>query len=318
MALESQAARTRRAVLVGGLGALAATLASALGRPGIVRAGSDGDVVLGNSNFTTLDTNITNTASGTVVQAATSTVGIAGTANNLGSTGVVGADLATTSGNIGVHGTSTAGIGVKGESSTGPGVLGSSSVTGVSGTSVDGTGVYGSSGSSSGVGAYSNATAAAAARAWSGGNSTGVLGYSGDSLPAAPAKIGVYGEANQDSAARGVMGKSTVGQGVRGEATSGAGLSGSAGMYGYALRTTGRLRFDKVSGVATIAAGQTASSPASTGSDITASSYVLLSPQSDPGTRRFWATLNFTGNSVTIHTNTTSGSSIAIAWLLIR
>jgi hypothetical protein len=52
------------------------------------------------------------------------------------------------------------------------------------------------------------------------GNSTGVQGYSGGALPAAKAKTGVHGYANQDSSATGVWGESPVGIGVRGVSSS--------------------------------------------------------------------------------------------------
>ena len=101
---------------------------------------------------------------------------------------------------------------------------------------------------------------------------------------------------------------SPAGVAVYGRATNAA---------GYALKTSGRLRFDKVSGVATIGAGKKASPVIATGTDVTASSYVLLTPQKDPGSRRFWAVLNATSNTVTIKTNATAASSIRIAWLLV-
>ena len=55
----------------------------------------------------------------------------------------------------------------------------------------------------------------------------------------------------------------------------------------------------------------------SPGTDVTASSYVLLTPQDDPGTRRFWAKLDTAANTVTIRLSASDVSVIAIAWLLI-
>ena len=54
--------RSRRAILAGALGAVAASVAHALGRPAAVRAGVDGDVVLGASNSTMSLPARTNTA----------------------------------------------------------------------------------------------------------------------------------------------------------------------------------------------------------------------------------------------------------------
>jgi hypothetical protein len=233
---------SRRALLAGALGGLGALAASAIGRASPVRAGSDGDVVLGVNNFATGRTYVVNQTndqialggeaygSGTGVYgisagtgvwgistgSGATNYGVGGSANG-GGTGVYGL---STSGK-GVYGLSTSGQGVYGESSSSFGVVGTSPSGGVSGTSTNGTGVYGSSGISVGVRAYSNATSAPAAQSWSAGNSTGVLGYSGDSPPAALANTGVYGVATQDSTARGVIGETTSGHGVHGTATTG-------------------------------------------------------------------------------------------------
>ncbi len=94
----------------------------------------------------------------------------------------------------------------------------------------------------SGVSGYSTATDRAATSSMSAGNSTAVLGYSGNSsVPAAAAKTGVFGYAAQDSNARGVLGKTTTGQGVRGEATSGYGTRGvvTSGVAASGYATTG-------------------------------------------------------------------------------
>ena len=91
---------------------------------------------------------------------------------------------------------------------------------------------------------------------------SGIVGYSGSgSAPAGPAKTGVYGEATQDAAARGVSGFSLAGQGVHGDATTGSGVAGVAitgdGVLGQV--TTGR----GVHGVAT--GGQGVAGEATTG-----------------------------------------------------
>jgi len=254
MAFDTTAPRTRRAVLAASLGGLAATVASALGRPDIARAGSDGDVILGVQTQTTSGTTgIKNTISNAVFYAADSTgVGVQGSGS---SSGVYGSSVD----GYGVHGNASTSAAVYGESTTGPGVVGTGG-TGVSGTSPTGYGVLGSSGGNAAVGGYSNATNAPAARFWSPGNSTGVLGFSGDTPPAAPAKTGIYGEAHQDYGSRGVYGKTTLGQAVRGEATGGIGGFFTA-TKGIALKTTGKVALNR--------SGQ-ASVPASAGSvDVT-------------------------------------------------
>src|SRR3954447_22563714 len=54
--------RSRRALLLGGLGAGVAALAASLGRPSLVDAGSDGDVLLGGVNLAGGVTRIENIA----------------------------------------------------------------------------------------------------------------------------------------------------------------------------------------------------------------------------------------------------------------
>ena len=92
---------------------------------------------------------------------------------------------------------------------------------GVEGVSVDDVGVVGSSDTYIGVYGYSFATAQPGLAGEAAGNSTGVLGFSGDPLPAAKPKTGMYGYANQDTTANGVFGESPLGVGVRGKTSSG-------------------------------------------------------------------------------------------------
>ena len=113
------------------------------------------------------------------------------------------------------------------------------------------------------------------------GNSTVSSGKSGPGTPAAAARTGVFGYAAQDTTATGVRGESTTGRGVDGCATTGIGRPGpprpamapgrrrdrdrqlllTGGLKsGTALRTVGRVRFDKSVGIATIASA-TAASP---------------------------------------------------------
>jgi len=61
MAGDSTVPRTRRTLLAAALGAGAATIASAIRTPAIVRAGVDGDVVLGGDNTASNRTVVTNT-----------------------------------------------------------------------------------------------------------------------------------------------------------------------------------------------------------------------------------------------------------------
>lgn len=355
MSVPVDAPRTRRALLTAGIGAVAASVVTAVGRPRpVAAAGNDGEtlVVGGFYDDVQSQTTIANQANNEIVLWVASNAGGAGGSG----TAVVG----YSADGVGVHGLSTDGIGVKAESSTDAALLATStSGTGVAASSASAPGVNAFSGAHWAVRGRSNSTAFAAVQGEAHGYATGVLGYSGHSetTPASlaevgvyghtsvsasgrgvvgssvagtgvhgfsgstaspPPKVGVYGFASQDGTSRGVVGRSTSGQGVRGEVTTGAALYGSASSKsGFALKTSGRLSLGKVSGVATIAAGATASAAIPTGVAIATTAYVVVSPQSDPGTRRFWATKDTTADTVTVRTNTTSASAIKVAWLLI-
>jgi hypothetical protein len=353
--------RSRRALMGAGLGALAATVASALGRPQPAQA-THGDVHLGAANTASSPTKITNnytgvgltvdrtgiwgeSLSGIGVRASGSTgavgrgtfgagvngvstlggPGIHGVSEN-NATGVLGfsgsasgpwskdktgvyGEAVQDSNSRGVWGRSNAGRGIFGEATTGLGVVGSSSSSvGVRGLSTSGLGMF----------ATSAATNEAALLARSNGNSTGVLGLSGDQLTdpvAAKANTGVYGQATKGSGSRGVWGRSNSGRGVFGEAKSGAGVYGQA-TTGYAIRGNGRVRLDKVSGVATIPAGAT-SVVVSPGVNVIDSSFVLLTPMANIGSRALWFTKNVSADTITIRLSSSRDSSTKIAWLLL-
>jgi hypothetical protein len=61
MAIDTTSPRSRRTLLAATVGGLAGLVVHGLGRPETVRAGSDGDVVLGDVNTSTTTTSITNT-----------------------------------------------------------------------------------------------------------------------------------------------------------------------------------------------------------------------------------------------------------------
>jgi hypothetical protein len=114
---------------------------------------------------------------------------------------------------------------------------------------------------------------------------------------------------------RGVLGISTSGQGVRGEATTGTG-GAFASSTGYALSTAGRIRFTKVSGIATIWAGAT-SKTEHPGVDVVTASFVLLTPRSNLGSRGLWYTIDTAANTITIRISSALGSNVSIGWLLL-
>jgi hypothetical protein len=296
----------------------------------VVRAGSDGDVVLGGINRTDTITTIASTASfGLWANGDETGVRGQGRASGVYGVGTSGFGVdGVSSTSPGVHGRSTSAAGVYGESDSGSGVVGTGPSNGVSGTSTNGSGVSGSSGSGIGVLAYSNATSKPAGRSWSAGDSTGLQGHSGaDSPPAAPAKTGVFGYAAQDSSASGVFGQSTAGRGVFGQATTGQGVRGyattgsalygstSSAKSGYALRTVGRVRFEKSTGIATVAAGSNHVT-VTPGIDVTTSSAVVATLQGSAGgkTTVHRVSVSTTADTFTIYLTANATASVKVAW----
>ena len=274
MAIETTTPRSRRAILAAALGAGAATIASALGRPLAVKATSE-PVVVGGSYLTDMTTKIealdaggsgTNAfwgsshggvglygtgISGTGVQGGSdSGFGVAGNSNTAEgvfgnsntATGVYGSSTSgdgvygvSTSGD-GVYGTSSSATGVHGKSTSGDGIGGlSNSGIGVHGTSNSGYGVFGESSSDIAVFGQGGAATLPAILGESGGSSTGVQGFSG-----------AFGASPVPPPKTGVYGyaaQDAAATGVRGQSTVGRGLFASAtsgtGAYGYATSGIG-------------------------------------------------------------------------------
>ena len=186
MAVDTVSPRSRRAILAATLGGVAGTILARLGGPESASATNGGAIILGNSPVAPLDGTGTNEASLT--------------------TGIY-----TTTG-IGFVATSPFGVGVFGNSQSNVGTYGQSTSN---------VGVYGNSTSSVGVYGQSGATDSAGVAGRSFGDSTGVQGTSGATLPTAKAKTGVFGYASQDSASRGVYGESPAGHGIHGKSSTG-------------------------------------------------------------------------------------------------
>jgi hypothetical protein len=301
MALDSSTRSSRRAILAAAAGAAAATVVTAA-RPLSVRgAGNDGAIIHIGDTYADAQaqTTLGNKANNGIVLwvASNSDSGFGG------GTAVVGFSHH----GIGLNGQSNnTGTGVKGQSSSGFGVNGeSTSSYGVYGHSFSGYGVVGNSGQKTAMYGYSAASGEPATVGQSGGNNTGVLGFSGADLPVAKAKTGVYGYAAQDGGSKGVWGASSNGVGLYGQATS-----------GFALRTSGRLKADKVSGVASIGAGKT-SVIVTPGVNVTTGSFVLLTPKVSLGGRDLWFTTDATHNRLTIHISSSRSSVTKVAWLLM-
>jgi hypothetical protein len=284
--------RSRRSLLAGALGGLGAWAASAVGRASPVHATNGDPLIAGATTTATATTSLHNTA-----------------------------DFVTAfrvqSPSRAIEGLSTSGYGVSGESSSSRGLNGvSTSGSGVVAVSTSGFGLDASSSTSFGVRArstdysaiyaFNDAGDQAAISAHARGNSTGVIGASGSLPSAARAKTGVFGYANQDSGSKGVWGFSRRGVGIFGEAHE----------NGIAIRAKGRIKADKVSGLATIPAGST-SVTVSPGVNVTSGSFVLLTPKANIGSRGLWFTTNANADSFAIRMSSSRSSNTKVAWLLL-
>ncbi len=143
-------------------------------------------------------------------------------------------------------------------------------------------------------------------------NGAGVQGYS--ETDAGLSGFGVLGMWATGEAA-GMTGTSVDGDGMRGVTTNGIGGKFES-ETGQALSTSGRLHFEKVSGVATIAAGTT-SKTVSPGTELTASSFVLLTPRRNLGGRALWYTVDTDANTFRIRISKSMGGPLNVGWLLI-
>jgi hypothetical protein len=202
--------RSRRAFLAAAAGATAATVVSAIGRPAAVRAGTDGDVVLGALN---------NADDVTSIQRGTTGPAIAG----------------ITSFGSAISGDANQGVGVQGNSTEGRGIYGSGGTGGVHGFSDAGYGALGVSISGSGVLGHSGPDPLSTPA------KTGVHGYAAQDANAR----GVHG---QTTGGQGVRGEATSGVGVYATATTGVALkvAGRTALSrsGKAFIAAGRSRVD--------------------------------------------------------------------------
>jgi hypothetical protein len=264
--------------------------------------------------------------------------GVVGVADAPGDDGVVGRSSASTGNGIGVVGTtaSASGHGIQGSATASTGAA--AGVRGV-GHSVDGygvlgvnqavnggVGVFGTTANTTGTGVLGAGLVGVHGRSAivdgtgvvgeSAGSATGVVGVSGPSgVPSPKAKTGVYGQSAIDVDSRGVHGYSPAGRGVFGQSATGAGGFFSS-ESGFALRTSGRLKFEQASGVATIPSGL-ASTLVTPGTDIGASTFVLLTPRGDPGSLRIWYTVSTAADTFTIHSSAATTADLKVGWLII-
>jgi hypothetical protein len=230
-------ASSRRALLAAALGAVAASVAGALGRPVITRA-ADGDVVrVGQSFAGTQPTKITSTRSDAIV-------GVAATEPQPPSQYETGEPPPERF--AGVMGENTKlGFGVYGLAFTGTGVFGhSGSVAGVHGDSSRAIGVVATNrifdlhgdenrpalkATTEGTQRFGILRANTAVAGFSRANPTEVM-------PRTPVSTGIFGYSNDASQGeispdppRGVLGQTGVGRGVEGLSASGVGVYGTSG-----------------------------------------------------------------------------------------
>ena len=307
MAIEVTTPRSRRAILAAALGAGAATVAAAVGRPLGVKAVDGEAVLVGGAYSSTLVTEI-DAGTGT-------TAAIRGTADD----------------GSGLHGQSNSGAGVNGTSQSGIGVIGFSTapaqpaIAGVS--SASSTGVQGFSYLSSGAVPPTPAN-------------TGVYGYAAEDASAR----GVTGET---TAGQGVSGIATTGRGVNGATASGVGVFASAttgygsfsttstgigarghsatGTGGYfdtngpkigtALMVVGRARFMNCVGVATIRKG-TSRVTVTPGLDLVSTSAVVATLMGSAGgtTAVRYVAVNATTDTFTIYLTAKATAAVTVAW----
>lgn len=340
MSDEPTTTRSRRSVLAAVLGAAAASVAAAVGRPRPAAAAENDPIVVGGEHAGALSpTGITTTtpfAPGTpsaAFYASTTTSGVYGLRGI--STAAAGVRGESTS-SVGVHGKSTGGTGVWGEGFSNSGVYATSveyhavvarafaaNRTAVAGEVVQTSGIAitgaasNAAGTSIGVRGLSNGDQGYGVVGWSGGGAVGVLGFSaatdGVSVPAAPAKTGVYGSSSQGTSSRGVHGYSPSGRGVYGQATSGVGVYASA-TTGYAIRSTGRVRLDKSAGIATLGAAAT-SVTVTPGIVLTSNSAITATLMSDAGAvlvKR--VSVNTAAGTFTVHFTASAPLGTKVAW----
>jgi hypothetical protein len=352
MAVQTPTPQSRRAILAAALGAGAATIASALGRP-LPAAAANGDAVTVGGTFAgTATTQISNGInSATVFEGISllSGIGVAGTSSSgngvqgvsssSSSAAVLGRSLASKSGvqgfsgkgladvppaavaDTGVHGTASAdlgtgvlGIGASTSTSNSVGVIGAGD-TGVFGASgATGIGVYGSVSNSVAPSVYGSAGVIGQTDA----GGTGVVGFTGLTEHVPPPDTGIYGRSDTGGAGgRGLTGFCATGIGLLGQSDTGEGVVAYCNTTtGNALRVSGKVAFSR-SGKLTIAAGH--SSLTKTGIALTSASFILATLQTNVAGLFVQAVvLNPAGSAFTIYLNKAPTVSVVVAWLAVN
>jgi hypothetical protein len=307
--------------MAGGLGALAA---SALGRAPRVRAGVDGDVVLGAANSATSVTEIDQQTADTAALSltapgATPALTVASGAG-VGSSPPDGTSIFGESTDL--DGTAIWGQGASSEESSSLGVVG------LGDTGVLGSGIFGIAGGAGalGIGIYGSASdegfpdvfgaTGLIGQADAGG--TGVLGFTGATAPEPARDVGIYGRSDSGGTnGRGLVGFCGPGIGLLGQTTSGVGVRAFCGNNtGVGLRVTGKAAFDR-SGKITIAAGS--SSVTKTGIGLSSASFILATLQTYvSGLVVQSVVTNPAGSTFTIQLNKAPTVNVSVGWMAIN
>jgi len=133
------------------------------------------------------------------------------------------------------------------------------------------------------------------------------------------------GVAGVSDSGNGVHGTSTSNRGIWGESTSGVGVEGhgatgikaeSAG--GFALHTSsGRARFDGISGIVVIPANKTEVN-IETAVPVTDNTFVLISPQANLGDKGLWYTIPEGSGQIVVHISKSRPKDSRISYLILE
>jgi len=354
MSVDVKQPRSRRAMLAGLAGSLAAVAGSAAVRPSRVEAIATGNVQLGHGtadtdNDSALETRVNGTANGITAFSAVqngSGVGLSGSTDT--GQGVKGVGASTGTGVLGqsatgdgvsgtTGGATTAGIKGANTNDNGAAIHGvgantlTSNSTGVVGegdTGVLGSGIFGAVGASNaaGIGVYGSVSNSAIpavfgasgviGQADAGG--TGVVGFTGTAETQPTADVGIYGRSDTGGAAgRGLVGFCSQGIGLLGQTDTGTGLRAfSSTNTGLALRVSGKAAFDR-SGKLTITAGH--SNVVKTGIALSASSFILATLQTNVAGLFIQAVVpSVSGSRFTVYLNKAPSVSVSVAWMAVN
>jgi hypothetical protein len=315
MAVQTPAPQSRRAILAAALGAGAATIASAIGRPLLAVAANGDPVTVGGIFTETTTTQFLNSTNGNQALRGTNTSGGA----------IAGVQGDSTGAGTGVSGGSETGHGVEALSNSGEGLF-ASAPTGTGALAFGSFGVFASS-LAAGVGVYASVTDAVNSPAVFGktgvvaqtdAGGTAVVGFTGPTAHQPPPDTGIYGRSDTGGAGgRGLTGFCSTGIGLLGQTDTGVGVRAYCGNNtGVGLSVTGKAAFAR-SGKLTIAAGH--SSLTKTGIGLTTLSFILATLQTNVAGLSIQAVVtNPVGSSFTIYLNKAPTVSVAVAWMAVN